>query len=138
MFQLDTFRLSMNRYHDCFVQRKNLKIISAYPNFHIFRRHACFYHCFFPEIRFYARIYHTCIQILASPNLPGSIEFAAIRIDQHFRKSNATKRLSLAWRLLLLVAFLALDLFYAFADLAKAVLQKFCLLLQAFQFLCGC
>jgi len=68
MFQLDTFRLSMNRYRDCFVQRKNQKIISAYPNFHIFRRRAFSYYRFFPGIRVLPRIYYTCIQILALLN----------------------------------------------------------------------
>ena len=70
MFQLDTFRLSMNRYRDCFVQRKNLKIISAYPNFHIFRRRAFSYYRFFPGIRSLPRICYTCIQILALLDLP--------------------------------------------------------------------
>jgi len=69
MFRLDTFRLSMNRSPGCFAQRRNLKIVSAYPNFHIFRRRACSYHCFFPEIRCYVRISYIYTQILASSYL---------------------------------------------------------------------
>jgi len=63
------YLLGRNRRPGYSAQRKSPKIVSAYLNFHTFRKRACPCCYFFPKIPSCARIYYTCTQILASSYL---------------------------------------------------------------------